>query len=169
MNKIWDELSQESKDKLILKYRTCSNSEAKILEDLFEKDNLNPIKIRTWDDVLRFKLGKGFDDMLQNYSNDLTCNIGDSKLVDKLIATIKITKIIEYGFDGLFTKQDLDEQCAFTIRLKRNIGNYIYGNDFNFEICTDHKSCDLLSFRSGELAQEFIKNNNVLLKQYFML
>ena len=63
MNKIWDELSQESKDKLILKYRTCSNSEAKILEDLFEKDNLNPIKIRTWDDVLRFKLGKGFDDM----------------------------------------------------------------------------------------------------------
>ena len=53
--------------------------------------------------------------MLNNYYEDLVNSLHDSKLVNKLIATIKISKIIEYGFGGLVNTDDIENNMCMQL------------------------------------------------------
>lgn len=164
-NNIWIELSEESKEELIEKYRslkvmsdTNSLNKVLLLEELFGINNLNPKQpIKTWEDYMKV-----------NYSNypptsqllEFLINI-DDKISNKLIATIKISKLIEAGYGGMVTEEEwLDydtlKYCIVCIGI-------------TLEKMESYDGKEFITFHTREQRDEFFKNNKQLCKDYYMI
>lgn len=144
--------------------------EAKEMEWIFGKKNLLEPKAKTWRDIEVFytdvdiELGR-FTKSLGNYSHY------SSQLLEKCVATLKITKLIELGYGGAITDKEYN--------------TYKNSSNVYFNILCEHNGMltikrlsnddevfrNILTFRSFELAKEFMSysGNVKLIKQYYMI
>ena len=131
------------------------------LEDYFGKENLQP-KIKTWEDVEEeYAICKEDISVLENL-----CYC-EHKIIQKLIATYKISKLIGVGYGGLPTKKEYEEDGAWQIIPHRET----YDEKFKFKIVMDFQYKSFISFHNEEQAKEFMSypENVELIEQYFML
>lgn len=178
MNNIWNELSEESKD--IIKREYLKYSEAtgfkntdkvKTLEELFGEENLKPkLQIKTWEDVVK-QTGYSIKDdfvILPDGSGDdciwYQSSQTNIKVVKKVISTFKIAKLIELGYGGMITNEEWQN---LTIP-KYVIQVYTDGlNNLEYDVVYGDKY--FIAFRTKELREEFIKHNEQLCKDYYMI
>lgn len=170
MNTIWPKLSEEEKQDIIQKYKNSEFSTEKIiLEDLFGKDNLNPKpQINTWKDVVEqtgYDITDAFVELPDGSGDDCIWYQKDKTLktiVNKVIATFKIPKLIEVGYGGIVT----DEEWKYP-----NKSIYIiaaWDNKLQTAETTEEAN-DFIAFHTEEQRDRFLQYNEQLCKDYFML
>lgn len=176
---LWNELSEKSREKVTeqyLKYtnaldnddedtnrETCLTSKI-LMESLFGKDNLNQKpRVKNWDDI-----EKHYPHILDFYTQTFTRlwqaneDTFDIKVFRKIVATFKISKIIELGYGGLIKDEEWENDETFlkyAITVTRN--SIIYE-----ESEYDQR---FIAFRTEKLRNEFYANNKQLIKDYFMI
>lgn len=162
MNNIWAELSLDSKGQLIEYYKNLKSSSNKdFLEDLFGKENLSTEDIKNWQDF-----SNQFDEDCEIFGkldyvwHDLKGDFSES-VVKKILATLKISKIIELGYEKVTLDEFRSNDSAFFVIWARN--------DKKIEVIESYDYDDLLTFRSYDEAKEFLNNNINLLKDYFQI
>lgn len=170
MNNFWIELSEESKEELIEKYRSLkvmsdinSLNKVLLLEELFGINNLNPKQpIKIWEDI---------EDLYPEYKvwiNGFIAfsidnkYIGNNKISNGIIAMLKIAKLIELGYGGMIT--DEEWKCVtmpkYIIELRSN-GDLVCEVSYCFK--------RFVAFRTQQQREEFLKFNKNLLKDYYMM
>ena len=160
----WDNMPEESKEKIRKKYNWYQEKEIDeaILEfeDLFGKENLQPKpKVpKTWDDVK--------NSYPKTYGNE---NIDlfpyhefawDIKLTRKNIATLKISKLIELGYGGLVNEEECQDGWEITPIQNELVIQHSFTSDKPF-----------VFFHTQQQAEEFMSylENVELIRQYYML
>lgn len=144
------------------------NSQIFKLEELFGKENFQPEpEIKTWKDVEKehpeyFKSHNTPNPMLIP-SQELRDN-----LLNKSIAMYKIATLIELGYGGVISEGEWQKE------INKDNGFYVISwNIFykSFQIHYETNSKSFLSFRTRELAEEFMHypENVELLRQFNML
>lgn len=188
MSKIfWSDLKSESQEHLreiYKEYLDCYETQhyngkdtiaikAKIeeLEDLFGKNNIYPeSRILNWEDVVNPNKGNFgcYDEWLAELEYNM-CYF-DRDIIKKTIAAIKITKIIDLGYGGKIPLKYIQENPIFCIKSQINYNpNSIMEPKYYFKIFGNANSeNDLLLFRTKEDAETFLKNNEELIKDYFI-
>ena len=177
--KVWDNLiPEEEKEKIINSYNIIKednnffketehplNAETAInaLETIFGKENLQPKpKIKTWKDVSSDDWVQvvNIDEFIQNITNV------DTKIADKLLATLKIAKLIELGYGGIITDEEwLDDSKP----------KYVIYCTFNgkaeLDTSTVHDDKYFIAFHTSKQREEFVSypENVKLLKQYYIM
>ena len=182
MNKIWNELSEESKNIVLSEYKELkekikelpdNNSikhhyihRADELEIIFGKDNLNPKpQIKTWEDYEK-TLSKDHIDNIKESFGDICLlprmSMGGNPIVKKMIATYQIFVLIELGYGGMIT----DEEWA-----NDSVYKYVITPANNDELCFSmHQyTRTLIAFHTIEQRDEFYRNNKQLCKDYYMI
>lgn len=128
------------------------------LEDYFGKENLQP-KIKTWEDL---EMEYGDFDWYIGGNTSIVSGI----LTKKVIATLKIAKLIELGYGGMVTEEEWMENG-------HNKGFYSIWADAKGKIeCTlVYDSKEFIAFHTQQQAEEFLSypKNVELLKQYYMV
>ena len=164
MSNYWNQLSKESQKEIIDWYKkskaeTPSNEfdKGKIYaaELLFGEENLKiDPEIKTWEGIDKSKLGPEYETIkeLEDWN--------DKKLANKLIATYKISKMIQFRY----RKVTFDEFMKDTLEYYS-----IRFNNKELEVYSTFEYNDLLLFRTDEEAREFKNNNVALLKDYFQI
>lgn len=145
------------------------------LEELYGKHNLNPEpQIKEWKDVpLRgeicdVKMGEDYFEIALLKSEFY------EKLFLKIIATARISKIIELSYGGMVTEEEWKKSASYNIEdalwtivceCKKEY------QEPQFRIACNWEQVDFLSFHSKELAEKFMshESNRQLVKQYFMM
>lgn len=140
------------------------------LEIFFGKENLQPEpEIKTWKDV-----GNNKDNFCENYLNLYKTANGnycldvdkshDIKVILKVIATIKIAKLIELGYGGTVTKEEWEDTGLPKFCIYVSDGK-IHSNGFN--IHDKH----FITFHTCKQREEFLSypENVELVKQYYMI
>ena len=183
-NNIWNKLSEEDKDLLRKSYnemKEISNKnkdlyenmledQQKRLEMIFGKENLNPEpQIKTWEDYLesiKDKQAQSLTGGLDKVSLDSGYVNRDFPVFRKAIATFKIAKLIELGYGGMITdeewKKDTQKHiidCAFSQR----------HDEARLISTVTYSSKHLIAFHTIEQRDEFLRNNEQLCKDYYML
>lgn len=170
MNKIWNELSEQSKDRIRQEYDSLQRLDKKEriyeLELLFGKENLSPKpKIKTWEDLeknIGIKLEyhhnvAGDKVVLNGFMTDI---IVQEKVIKKVIATLKIAKLIELGYGGIVTNKEWkDDNNKYAIEFCNNeLVKRVtrYWNTF-------------ITFHTKEQRDEFFEHNEQLCKDYYMI
>lgn len=119
--------------------------------------------IKTWEDIVNMdnRYHQLIDDIIRSgYSS-----LWDSKVIGKIIATLKIAEIIEFGYGGMVT----DEECDCINPL------YIIKCDYKGNVFIDsYKGVvidKIVTFRTQESAEEFMSypKNVELIRNYYML
>lgn len=159
-NKIWNELSEESKEKIRQEYDSLQELDKKEriyeLELIFGKENLSQKpQIKTWDDVVKqYDIAVNID--------PVTCQHFDGKIIDRAIATFKIAKLIELGYGGMITDDEWDDTT------KEKFIIYQYENGLHY---AESFGCvkEILSFHTKGNRDEFLKYNVQLCKDYYMI
>lgn len=167
-SEIWRELREETKQKVIDRYDTLLNASIiddyteeerngaiAMLEELFGKDNVQKPKksIKTWDDVVDSE-GIAINILPE------TCQYFSDEVINKAIATFKITKLIELGYGGLITDEEWENE---------NVPKYtIIVVDEKPELSVTYWK-EFIAFHTYDQCEEFIENNMELLKDYFIL
>ena len=141
------------------------------LDALFGKENIQPKpKIKTWNDI---KEGEVIQEIQENF-NDLgahcyiDCNYEGyipSKIINKMIATAKIAKLIELGYGGMVSDEEWKDN---------NINKYciIWGSETNkcryIDVCY---AVHFIAFHTSAQREEFMSypENVKLIEQYYML
>lgn len=144
--------------------------EAGLLELLFGKENLilEP-QIRTWDDLV--KAGKAYvfgEVITEDVKLDDTFN--ETPAEKKALATLKIAQLIDVAYGGMVSTQE-------QIKIKDTFYHIVVcgrGQTHNegqlFVDC--FIGCDepnLLCFHTRKQAEDFLKYNEQLIKDYYML
>lgn len=170
MNTIWSKLSQEEKQEIIQKYKNSEFSTEKIiLVDIFGEDNLNPkLQINTWEDVVKqtgydikddfVTLPDGSGDDCIWYSRDKTLKT----IINKVIATFKIPKLIEVGYGGVITDEEWKDPSK-TIYVIVSWNNKLQKAD------TEAETNDFIAFHTEEQRDKFLQYNEQLCKDYFVI
>lgn len=131
------------------------------MKEYFGIENLQPEpKIRTWEDVV--KQYPHFKDDIDKLEHDIL--YGWNKLSEKLIASYKITKLIELGYGGMVTNEewkDMEVKKYCITREKGKIDSDGYWVDRYF----------FIAFHTREQRKEFMSypENQELVKQYYMV
>lgn len=165
----WDKFSEEEKDSIRKEYdyvRTSKDHDCGFrrveLEKVFGKENLQPEpKIKTWEDVV--KEYPHFKDDIDNLKYNIL--YGWNGLSDKIIATYKIAKLIEFGYGGMMTEEEWkDGTVKFVIKCTPNEKSYLYED----EICND---IEFIAFHTYKQREEFMSypENVKLVEQYYMI
>lgn len=142
------------------------------LEELLGEENLqSKPKIRIWEDI-----GNNENNFCENYLNFYKTANGnycldadkshDIKVILKVIATIKIAKLIELGYGGMITDEEWQNPNE-----KFVIKPYYQRGKFFLEKSTSCNYKCFIAFHTYEQAEEFMSysENVELLKQYHML
>ena len=110
----FEKLTEDEKQKLIKRYQslltnkksdTLFSYKSAELADVFGEENLQPKpKIRTWDDVNKMdnRYHRFIDDIIRNGYMSLWNN----EAISKVIASLKISKLIELGYGGMVTDNE---------------------------------------------------------------
>lgn len=170
----WDNIPKEEKFRIVTRYNSLKrhkNSGGVFrdklveLEDLFGEENLQPKpKIRIWSDVCSDDWIQvvNIDEFIQN-NTDI-----EAKIANKLLATLKIAKLIELGYGGMLSEEEWK-----TIHGKGDTVPCIVWSTF-YECLHIKKYEDVnkhfIAFHTLEQAEEFMSypENVELLHQYFM-
>ena len=184
-DKLWNDLSEEKKKEYRkefqqesesyhlnvkhcdeengFEYRTgYSNGVISTLEDLFGEHNINPIKIKTWEDV-----GKEYGDEVYSQwgklGADITASRPSEKVIDKCVATLKIAKLIELGYGGMVSEEEwkdgnVEKFCVVKSMSKLEYCHLVVGYEF-------------IAFHTPEQREEFMsyESNRKLVEQYYMM
>ena len=131
------------------------------LEKLYGKHNLNPKTTpKTWEDVAAQR----------EYNIDVELNkiknawIG-YPICDKMIATLKIAKLIELGYGGMVSEEEIDNILPLWI-IRCDYKGKVFVESYKGVVIDK-----LLTFRTRELAEEFMsyESNRNLVKQYHLM
>lgn len=176
MNNIWNELSEESKEFMRSQYdfhkksKELSKENTTImyyLEELFGEENLSPkLLIKTWEDYEKTLSKSHIDDIKETYGAICLLpfmNMGCDPVVKKMIAAHEIAILIKLGYGGIIT----DEEWADSSLAKHTI----WYDSIDRKFCK-HCSCrekTFLAFHTAEQRDEFLRNNESLCKDYYMI
>lgn len=178
MNNIWEQLSEE--DRIFLRksyqemkevsnknkylYDNMLEDQEKRLEGIFGKENLNPEpQIKTWEDIEN--LYPSYKVWMDGFIAFCLDNryIGDNKISNRLIAAIKIAKLIEECYGGMITDEEW-RNCTIP-------KYYIWYNNMYNTLVRDntYAAKEFIAFHTEEQCDEFFKNNEQLCKDYYMI
>lgn len=130
------------------------------MEKFYGKHNLINPKIRTWEDIEKLD---GLIDMEINFINIKVDNI----LKKKALAMFKISKIIELGYGGNLSKEELENQD-----IKKYIIDYNHTTKhFDIIELVEMFFYTALTFKSRKDAEEFLTypSNVELIKDYLLI
>lgn len=121
-------------------------------------------EIKTWDDLVKNKpsLDDGMTKVIESIFY-VGYGMLDDKARSKIIATIKIYKLIELCYGGLVTKEDCKDLMKHTWQIWYNVQTECY------QIDRSNHEYTLLTFKDEWSAREFMDNNKELIDDYFML
>ena len=134
------------------------------LERLFGKENLLPEpEIKTWDDVVKHY--PHFKDDIDKLEHGVL--YGWDGMSDKIIATYKISKLIELGYGGMVS----DEEWGDTMFKKYAILYRPYKNGKKLFIKDAWEEKCFIAFHTKEQATDFMSypENRTLAEQYFLI
>lgn len=170
----WNKFTEEEKEKIKEYYDIYSNEvendseisvangQKHLLEGLFDKENLqSKSKIRTWEDVEEEYPEYAYD------INDLTkITYIDMRILCNLIATYKISKLIEFGYGGNITDEEWEN-----VNKSKWVINCDMSKEDKFEILELFVDKFFIAFHEESQAEEFMsyEENRELLRQYYML
>lgn len=169
-NRIWSELSEESKKEIIEEYNKYAHpftneqlAFRKEYGNLFGEHNLHPQpQIKTWDDMEKEcpNIKSEIDTLNYHIS---TCIAFGAKIDKKLIATYKIAKLIELGYGGLITDEEWRDEKVNKFSL------VCEANRLSIICLPDERH--FISFHYLDEAERFLaeSKNKDLIKDYFML
>lgn len=170
----WNELSPDERQSILNTYKKAFDEQDNffalkyqaVMNKRYGSHNLNPKPIRTWKDVKDYlEIIPDFKEIVHNL--DMGCC--DQKVVNKIIATYKISRIIELGYGGQVSDEGNKD---------RHIIKFVIvpceekDGSVGFEIYTTSYSVDkVVTFHSNAQAEEFITHdsNLRLLAQYYMM
>lgn len=159
----FDKFTEEEKEKLCQNYSKDYDAETRvILEDIFGKHNLQP-KIKTWEDVETEYPEYAYD--IIDFTKLVGCN---TNILDKLIATYKIAKLIELGYGGVITAEDRQHDTGYyVIYPVITLG----GLQVVCSIDTNVAGRDFIAFHTKQQTEEFMSylENVRLVEQYYMM
>lgn len=162
----FEKFTKEEKDWVIKEYNSDAGEGHSMLEKLFGKENLIPIP-KIWNDILKYYPARGTG--IVGLECELKNVVGiDDKVAQKIIATAKLAKLIEMGYEGVVTD---DEYISNEYSLDDSFW-CIWVNARGKIECTEIENIrDLLIFHTREHAEEFMSypENVKLVKQYFMI
>lgn len=173
MNNIWNELSEESKEYVLKVFNdlepVCANDLVRmnLMDELFGKENLNPKpQIKTWEDINKNASELGLKIDWDDYSHVTIIrfydNEKDLKIIRRVLATIKIERLIEQGYGGMITDEEWKR-----VTMPKYIIESRYNGDLVLEVTYGFKH--FIAFHTLQQREEFLKFNENLLKDYFML
>lgn len=165
---LWNELSEESKKFFIGRYNMWDSEtdngrpRRNEYEQVFGSHNLNQRpQIKTWEDVEREhrEYKKDVDVMGQ------TIGFAGPKIFPKLIATYKISKLIELGYGGMVMEEEwkdgnVEKASIVYLPFKEN-----------FDLLYNSHRKEFITFHSKKQAEEFMSypENVELVRQYYLL
>lgn len=180
-DKIWSELSEESKAYILSVYKELDEEWKKyreekedsfassrlekliVLDDIFGEHNLNPEQINTWEDFIK-EFHKHTDWCPKNTYTDLPLYGMDDAIKKKMIATAKIAKLIDVTYGGRVTD---DEWNDHTI-LKYYIEPHSETKRFVTH-CAYREKKHFVAFHTQKQMEAFLshESNKQLLKDFF--
>lgn len=163
-NKLWNELSEESKKRVLARYNEAKDyndaTDIDCYEDLFGEHNLNPKpQIKTWEDL------KEIHPELAIELANMDCAVG--KIFHKMSATLKIYKLIDLFYGGMVSEEEWWNDNTLKYYIKCNP----HKSESSIE-CTYHASVKyFIAFHTQQQAEEFMsyKSNKRLVEQYYMM
>lgn len=179
-DKLWNELNEEKKEKYRKDYKEamedCGESalivRRELLAEIFGTHNLNPKQIKTWEDVEKegkycgYLISKtGFRDHESGECPSIVYNSDffSHKIIDKVIATMKIEYLIENSYGGMITESEWEDVDVRKFRIVRLRGNLTYAEG--------RGAYEFVAFHTPEQREEFMsyESNRRLVEQYFMI
>lgn len=141
------------------------------LEDKFGKHNLQPEpKIKTWKDLE--KSGVEVYSSWGKLGADITATRPSEKIINKCIATLKIAKLFEFGYGGMVSNEEWEDNTCLKYYIVLEINK---GRDrvmkpsiqCNYEADEKH----FIAFHTKQQAEEFMSynDNRKLIEQYYMI
>ena len=168
----WDKFTEEEKEEIRNAYIAAQNKFSTSVTGthspaeyvlLFGKENLQPKpKIRIWEDVE--KKYQYYNDQCESLCKHLYDDvIDDNKIRNKLIATYKIAKLIEFGYGGIITEkewEDYNRESFWGIECYEYTGSLVVTPIEGVRVFP--------SFHTQQQAEEFMSypENVELVKQY---
>ena len=135
------------------------------MELFFDKEYIHPTPtINTWTDICVYKPD------VSDVETMLKTNVEDSphidvQLLNKIVATYKIDKLIELGYGGKVTDDEWADDKVFIYFITLN-------RDGNLEIDCSYNNCrQFIAFHTKQQAEKFIsyKGNAELVEQYYRM
>ena len=182
-NRLWNNLSYDQKMHLMKLYEAYVVNEhisehekgcLDMLVLLFGRQNLSSVTIECWEDVIKNRLL--IDDAYLEYMKIVTLeetllNWKDNNnlVYKKAIATLKLQMIIELGYDGLVTLEEIKEND------KKQYPDQFWGIWVNglgeVEYSEVDDTMDFILFRDYETGKKFMSHpsNVKLVKDYYMV
>lgn len=176
-NKIWEDLSQESKNEVKRLYRESVAARGKednrkhplmdAIERIFGKENIeikNPNNVWSWNDIGCDKNRWGMIDDMEDLEENLKDSSFNSKICKKATATIKLYEVKNLGYGEDFTDEEWNDTS-----IEKHIITY---NQFkkSYDIFSINEAVkNILAFRTYEQADAFRFHNKELLDDYFMV
>lgn len=122
--------------------------------------------IKTWEDIV--KMDNRYHQLIDEIIRSGYSSLWDSKVINKVIATLKISKIIEFGYEGMPTEENWRHD------LNEGLGIYTIVWDPTEKLFYIHYEMNYksdLAFGSDDLAEEFMSypENIELLRQFYMI
>lgn len=117
--------------------------------------------IKTWEDIVNMdnRYHQLIDDIIRSgYSS-----LWDSKVISKIIAALKISKIIEFGYGGIVTDEEWEDRDIIKYCLCK-VDNRIF-----YATRTDHFL--FIAFHTDQQREEFMSypENVELIRNYYMI
>lgn len=148
------------------------------LDDLFGEENLKiEPQIRTWNDLVKAGkakrsyagIGVQFSQCGMTYATIATL----SKVEKKALAMLKIAQLIDVAYGGVVSSQEQERMNVFYY-IGFDRGNLIIAEEATYR---DYRTFHvfhplrptLLAFRIRKQAEDFLKYNENLIKDYYML
>ena len=181
-DKIWNELSEESRNFIISGYKHTNEflnmgkaptNESHILhygkyqlyEELFGRHNLFQPQIKTWDDFVDNPEYEDIDNYFVELEEFMLDKNVEEKLRRKLLATHQIHQLIEHGYGGVITDNEWQDPNLTKWKIVRS-----KDGSFNIESGTGYR-VDLIAFHEKEQAEKFMlyPSNIRLIEEYNMV
>lgn len=136
-------------------------------ERLFGKENLQPPepKIKTWEDIN--KMDNRYHKLIDEIIRSGYSSLWDSKVINKVIATLKISKLIELAYGGMVTEEEWKDK---TIPKYCIVPNWL-NKGFHRIKCETIDEMRFIGFHTYQQADEFISyiENIEIVEQYYMI
>lgn len=167
----WDKFTEEEKERVRQGYKSWLYAYNKggiefsiheEYEDLFGKENLQPEpKIKTWEDIT--KMDNRYHQLIDEIIRRGYSSLWDSKIINKIIATLKISKLIELGYGGMVTEEEWENEDIRKFSIVR------FQKDLSY--AEGRSAYEFVSFHTPEQREEFMSypENVELVKQYYMI
>lgn len=179
-DRLWNELSEDYKEDHRHFYKTYKDfaeetnfyTICRQMEKTFGCHNLNPEPptSKTWEDVE--KDSKYQQDLITTmetndgyYAMAILQTAFSKKIYRKILATAKITKLIELGYGGMVSEEEIDNILPLWI-IRCDYKGKVFVESYKGVVIDK-----LLTFRTRELAEEFMshESNRKLVEMYYLM